>query len=92
MEMDVKYYGDTFFKVRYYPKASEKLKSTSMKNEDGYWFGLELDNRIPINVLLFFSDRRWQTNCEYCERNANGEWNHFFDSNIYCKNIKVKYG
>ena len=91
IQMDINYYGNIFPKVRFYPNMNEKLKSSSIKNEDGYWFGLDLDNRISINVHLFFFERKWQTNCEYCERNVDGEWNHYFDSDICCNNIKVKY-
>lgn len=89
--MDINYYGTIFPKVRFYPDANEKLKPSSIKNEDGYWFGLCLGDCIPINVNLFFFERKWQTNCEYCQRKADGEWNHYFDSKISCKNIKIKY-
>ena len=61
------------------------------RGDEGPWFGLDLNNRLPINVHLFFLDRIWQTICEYCERDADGEWNHYYNSNIYCENVIVKY-
>ena len=91
IQMDINCFGSIFPKVKFYPNTNEKLNSSTIKNEDGYWFGLNLNNRLPINVHLFFLDRKWQTNCEYCERDADVEWNHFYDSNIYCENVKVKY-
>lgn len=91
IQMDIIYYGKCFPRIKYYPKKDDIFDSFSLRTEDGCWFGLDLNQQIPINVHLFFFDRKWNTNCEYCERDANGEWNHYYDSHIYCKNIKVKY-
>ena len=91
IRMDVSYYGMFFPNIKYYPTKDEDLDSFSIRTEDGCWFGLDLNQKIPINVHLFFFDGKWNTNCEYCERDADGEWNHYYDSHIYCKNIKVKY-
>lgn len=91
IQMDISYYGEFFSKVKYYPTKGNGVYFSCLREEDGFWFGLDLDGNIPINVHLFFHDRKWNTNCEYCQRNADGEWNHYFDSNISCKNIKVKY-
>ena len=91
IQMDISYYGKYFSKVKYYPAKVSGVSSHSLRDEDGFWFGLDLDGVIPINVHLFFLDGKWNTNCEYCERDADGEWNHYYDSHIYCKNIKVKY-
>ena len=52
IQMDVNYYGNIFPKVRFYPNTNEKLKSSSLKNEDGYWFGLYINNCIPINARI----------------------------------------
>lgn len=91
IRMDVSYYGMFFPNIKYYPTKDEDLDSFSIRTEDGCWFGLDLNQKIPINVHLFFLGGKWNTNCEYCERDADGEWNHYYDSRIYCKNIKVKY-
>lgn len=91
IKMDISYYGNIFSNVKYYPAKEEKIDSFSLRTEDGLWFGLDLPQQIPINVHLFFFGGRWNTNCEYCELDNDGGWNHFFDSNIYCKNVKVKY-
>jgi len=91
VKMDISYYGIFFPNVKYYPRKEENLDSFSLRTEDGYWFGIDLNQQIPINVHLFFFDGRWNTNCEYCECDDNGEWNHSYDSNIYCENVKVKY-
>ena len=89
--MDITYYGKTFPKMTYYPTSEDDVNSNSLRRDDGLWFGLDLGGHIPINVHLFFFERRWTANCEYSELDKNGEWNHYFDSNIYCKNVKVKY-
>lgn len=89
--MDITYYGFFFPNVKYYPAKEEKLDSFSLRTEDGYWFGIDLNQQIPINVHLFFHDRKWNTNCEHCERDADGGWSHVFDSLILCKNIRIKY-
>lgn len=91
IQMDISYYGKFFSKVKYYPAKENGVNFSCLREEDGFWFGLDLDGNIPINVHLFFHDRKWNTNCEYCQRDADGEWNHYFDSSIFCKNIKVKY-
>lgn len=91
IQMDISYYGKFFSKVRYYPAKEDNVNYSSLREEDGFWFGLDLKQQIPVNVHLFFFDGKWNTNCEYCERDADGEWNHFFDSNIYSENVKVKY-
>ena len=91
IQMDISYYGKCFSKVKYYPDKEDGVNYISLREEDGLWFGLDLDDKIPINVHLFFYDRKWNTNCEHCERNADGGWNHVFDSHIICDNIKVKY-
>lgn len=94
IQMDISYYGMYFSKVKYYPAKDEGVSSCFLRDEDGFWFGLDLDGFIPINVHLFFFDRKWITNCEHCEhceRDADGDWNHVFDSNILCGKIKVKY-
>lgn len=90
-KMDISYYGIYFTNVKYYLAKEEELDYFSLRTEDGYWFGIDLNQQIPVNVHLFFFDGKWNTNCEYCERDANGDWNHSFDSNIYCENVKVKY-
>lgn len=89
--MDITYYGKCFPKIKYYPANEDNVNSYSLRGDDGLWFGLDLGGHIPINVHLFFFERRWNTNCEYCKRDEDGEWNHHFDSNIYCENVKVKY-
>lgn len=91
IQMDISYYGKCFSKVKYYPAKEEGVSSLALRDEDGFWFGLDLDGVIPINVHLFFFDRKWNTNCEHCKRNADGGWNHVFDSSILCKNIRIKY-
>ena len=91
IQMDVSYYGKCFSKVKYYPAKEDNISFSSLREEDGFWFGLDLDDIIPINVHLFFFNKKWNTNCEYCERNVDGEWIHYFDSDIHCNNIKVKY-
>ena len=72
-------------------KKDDDVVFNSIRDDNGLWFGLELGGHIPINVHLFFFEGRWNTNCEYCERDADGEWNHYYDSNIYCENVKIKY-
>ncbi|MBQ9561538.1 MAG: hypothetical protein IJV10_04585 [Prevotella sp.] len=89
--MDISCHGSYFHKVKYYPAKEDCLDSLSLRAEDGLWFGLDLNQQIPINVHLFFFDGRWNTNCEFCERYIEGGWNHYYDSNISCKNVKVKY-
>ena len=89
--MDISYYGKSFSKVKYYPTKENRVNFSCLREEDGVWFDLDLDGNIHINVHLFFHDRKWNTNCEFCERDVNGGWNHYYDSNIYCKNVKVKY-
>ncbi len=91
IQMDVTYYGKCFPRIKYYLTKEENANLYSLREDDGLWFGLNLGGHIPINVHLFFFERRWNTNCEYCERAEGGEWNHYFDSNIYCENVKVKY-
>ena len=91
IQMDISYYGKYFSKVKYYPAKVSGVSSHSLRDEDGFWFGLDLDGVIPINVHLFFFDRKWNTNCEHCERDADGGWSHVFDSSILCKNIRIKY-
>lgn len=91
IQMDITYYGMTFPKMTYCPTSEGDVNSNSLRGDDGLWFGLDLGGHIPINVHLFFFERRWNANCEYCELDKDGEWNHYFDSNIYCKNVKVKY-
>ena len=91
IQMDITYYGNHYPKMRYYPSKEDEVDFTSLREDDGLWLGFDLSGHIPINVHLFFFERRWNTNCEYCELDKDGEWNHYFDSNIYCKNIKVKY-
>lgn len=90
-QMGISYYGKYFSKVKYYPAKVSGVSSHSLRDEDGFWFGLDLDGDIPVNVHLFFFDRKWNTNCERCERNADGCWSHVFDSSILCKNIRIKY-
>lgn len=80
-----------FPKKEYYPTYEDDVNSDSFRENDGLWSGIDLGCDIPIIVHMFFYERRWNTNCEYCERAEDGEWNHYFDSNIYCKNVKVKY-
>ena len=89
--MDITYHGKYFPKTKYHPMKDENVNFVSLREDDGLWFGLDLDGHIPINVHLFFFERRWNTNCEYCIQGRDGEWSHYFDSNIYCKNVKVKY-
>lgn len=89
--MDVTYYGKCFPKTKYYPANKDGVNSFSLRIDDGIWFGLDLDGYIPINIHLFFFDGRWNTNCEYCELDKDGDWNHYYDSNIYCENVRVKY-
>lgn len=91
LQMDITYYGKRFPRIKYCPTKEENANFYSLREDDGLWFGLDLGGYIPINVHLFFFEGRWNTNCEYCERDKDGEWDHCFDSNIYCKNIKVKY-
>ena len=91
IQMDVTYYGKAFLKTKYYPTNEDDVNSDSLRDDEGLWFGLDLDGNIPINIHLFFFEGRWNTNCEYCEQDKDGKWNHYFDSNIYCKNVKVKY-
>ena len=89
--MDVTYYGKYFPRIKYYPTKEENTNFSSLREDDGLWFGLDLGGHIPINVHLFFFERRWITNCEYCELDKDSEWNHYFDPNIYCENVKLKY-
>ena len=91
IQMDIIYYGKSFPRIKYYPAKEEDVNFFSLRENDGLWFGLDLGGHIPINVHLFFFEGRWNTNCEYCERDADGEWNHYYDSNIYCENVKIKY-
>jgi hypothetical protein len=91
IQMNVTCYGNRFPNTKYYPSKDDDLDFRSLREDDGFWFGIDLDGDIPINVHLFFFERRWNTNCEYCELDKDGEWNHYFDSNIYCDNVKVKY-
>lgn len=91
IKMDVSYYGISFPNIKYYPAKDEELDYFSLRTGEGFWFGLDLNQQNPVNVHLFFFDGRWNTNCEYCERDADGKWNHYYDSNIYCENVKVKY-
>ena len=91
IKMNISYHRDFFPNVKYYPAKEEDLDSLSLRTEDGLWFGLDLTQQISINVHLFFFERRWNTNCEYCERDIDGEWNHYFDSNIIGDKIKIKY-
>ena len=91
ISMDISYYGNLYASVKYYPAKGDGLDSLSLRTYDGLWFGIDLNQQIPINVHLFFFGGRWNTNCESCERNLEGDWNHCFDSNIFCKNVKVKY-
>lgn len=85
IQMDISYYGKYFSKVKYYPAKVSGVSSHSLRDEDGFWFGLDLDGVIPINVHLFFFDRKWNTNCDYCERDADGEWNQYYNSNIIAR-------
>lgn len=89
IQMDISYYGKYFSKVKYYPAKVSGV--SSHPSEMKMVFGLDLDGVIPINVHLFFFDRKWNTNCEHCERDADGGWSHVFDSSILCKNIRIKY-
>lgn len=91
IQMDIFYCGKCFPKTKYYPVNEDNVNSYSLREDNGLWFGLDLNDNIPINVRLFFFERRWNTNCEYCEMGKDCEWNHYFDSNIYCENVKVKY-
>ena len=91
IQMDVTYYGKCYPRIKYYPANEDNVNSYSLRGDEGLWFGLDLGGHIPINVHLFFFERRWNTNCEYCKRAEDSGWNHFFDSNIYCENVKVKY-
>lgn len=90
VSFDICYYGRWFYSLKY-TNTDYIIDKTSMKNGDGIWFGMEIDGIIPININLFFASGMWQTNVEYCEKDADGSWNHWFDPNIVCKNIKVKY-
>jgi hypothetical protein len=91
IQMDVVYHGKVFKKTRFYPKGDKAFTQSKIKTEDGTWFGLELGEKYPINVNLFFCNGRWNTNCEFCFLDSNGEWGHLFDTQIYTTNIKVKY-
>lgn len=55
IQMDISYYGKYFSKVKYYPAKVSGVSSHSLRDEDGFWLGLDLDGVIPINVHLFFS-------------------------------------
>lgn len=48
IQMDFSYYGKYFSKVKYYPPKDEGVSSDSLRDEDGFWFGLDLDGVIPI--------------------------------------------
>lgn len=91
IQMDITYYEKSFPRIKYYPAKEENANFYSLRGDDGLWFGLNLGGHIPINVHLFFFERRWNANCENCELDKDGGWNHYFDSNIYCENVKVKY-
>lgn len=54
IQMDISYYGKYFSKVKYYTAKDSGVSSHSLRDEDGFWFGLDLDGVIPINVHLFF--------------------------------------
>ena len=91
IQTNISFYGKCFSKMKFYPAKEECVNFRSLREEYGFWFGLDLDDIIPINVHLFFFNKKWNTNCEYCERNVAGEWIRYFDSDIHCNNIKVKY-
>lgn len=91
IQIDISYYGKCFSKVKYFTAKEDGVNYSSLREEDGLWFGIDLEDAFPINVHLSFFNRKWNTNCEYFERNANGGWNHVFDSAIFCKNIKMQY-
>ena len=77
--------GKCFPKTKYYPVKEDGVCLYSLREDDGVWLGFDLDKQIPINVFLFFFARRWNTNCEYCELEKDGEWDYCFNSNILCK-------
>ena len=91
IQVHITYYRKMFPKKEYYPTYEDDVNSDSFRENDGLWSGIDLGCDIPIIVHMFFYERRWNTNCEYCERAEDGEWNHYFDSNIYFENVKVKY-
>ena len=91
VQMDICYYGDDYLRTKHFPKTDDDAVASVVKSEDGYWYGLDLGSRIPINVHLFFSQRRWNAYCESCKIEADGSWNHWYDPNIVCNNIKVIY-
>lgn len=88
--MNINYYGEETVRTKHYPKDSDATDIT-VKNEDGYWYCLDLNGSIPVNVHIFFSQGLWQAYCEYCESDVNGEWNHRYDPNIVSSNIKIRY-
>lgn len=91
IQMDIRYYDEDYLSVKHFPESNDDATKSVVKSEDGYWYGLDLDNRIPINVHLFFSQRQWNAYCESCEKESDGSWNHWYDPNIVCNNIKVIY-
>lgn len=90
IQMNISYYGDEFIKTMHHPEDSD-VTDITVKNEDGYWYGLDLNGSIPVNIHIFFSQGMWKAYCESCEKDENGEWNHWYDPNIVCSNIKVRY-
>jgi len=91
IQVHITFYRKMFPKKKYYPTYEDDVNSDSFRGNDGLWFGIDLGGDIPINVHKYFYERRWNANCEYCELDKDGEWNHYFDSNIYFENVKVKY-
>jgi len=88
--MSISYYGEDAIRTKYCPEDRDTT-DTIVKNEDGYWYGLDLNGNIPVNVHIFFSQGMWQAYCESCEKDDDGKWNHWYDPNIVCNNIIVRY-
>ena len=76
IQMDISYYGMDFLRTRHFPDSEDDAVVSVVKSEDGYWYGLDLGNKIPVNVHLFFSQGQWNAYCESCEREADCNWNH----------------
>lgn len=90
IQMNISYYGKEHVKIKHYPVDSDTT-DIAVKNEDGYWYAIDLNGKIPVNVHIFFSQGMWQAYCESCEKDDDGKWNHWYDPNIVCNNIKVRY-
>jgi len=91
IRMDISYHGKLFPRTKFYPKGDKAFVQSEVKTEYGVWFGLDLNDGTPINVNLFFCDGKWCADFEYCRIGSDGEWMHWYDSEITATNIKVVY-